>query len=145
MPSRKNNLDPLTIRPVVRTDAAEWLRLRTLLWPDGADEHAQEIDAFLEGKLDEPDAVFLAQDGSGHVLALLELAIRSELLEMKNERIGYVEGLFVEPEARGRNIARKLLEFSREWAKKEGCTVLASDRAERIIVHKRFRVASSPQ
>lgn len=134
----ENSLDSLTIRPVVRADAAEWLRLRTLLWPDGAEDHAQEIEAFFEGKLDEPIAVFFAQGHEGRVLGLLELAIRSELLEMRNERIGYVEGLFVEAEARGSNVARKLLEFSREWTREQQCTLFASDRAERVIVYQRF-------
>lgn len=138
MPLHVNSLDELTIRPVAREDAAEWLRLRTLLWPDGADEHSLEIEAFFEGKLDEPTAVFLARDSGGRVLALLELAIRPELLEMKNQRIGYVEGLFIEPEARGGNIAQKLLEFSRKWAREQRCTVFASDRAERVIVYQRF-------
>jgi aminoglycoside 6'-N-acetyltransferase I len=129
----------LTIRPVVRTDAAEWQRLRTLLWPDGAADHTQEIKAFFEGKLDEPSAVFFAQNSDGRVLGVLELAVRSELLEVTNERIGYVEGLFVEAEARGGNVARKLLEFSREWAREQQCTAFASDRAERPIVYRRFR------
>ncbi len=142
MSSSENAFDELTLRPVVRADAAEWLRLRTLLWPDGAEDHAQEIEAFFEGKLDEPTAVFFAQDHGGQVVALLELAIRSELLEMKNERIGYVEGLFVEPEARGSNAARKLLEFSREWAREQHCTVFGSDRAERVIVYQRFEADS---
>lgn len=145
MPSRKGNLGPLTIRPVVCADAAEWLRLRTLLWPDGAEEHAQEIEAFFADKLEEPTAVFLAEDSDGRALGLLELSIRSELPNMTNERIAYVEGLYVEAAARGHNIARRLLEFSRAWAQKEGCTALASDRAERVIVHKRFGAASSPQ
>ncbi len=145
MPANENTFDTLTIRPVIPADTAEWLRLRTLLWPDGADEHAQEVEAFFVGKIDEPTAVFFAHASDGRVLALLELAIRSELLEMHNERIGYIEGLFVEPEARGSNVARKLLEFSREWAREQRCTVLASDRAERVIVHQRFAANSGPQ
>ncbi len=145
MPASENTFDTLTIRPVIWADAAEWLRLRMLLWPDGADEHAPEIEAFFLGKRDEPDAVFFVQDGGGRVLGLLELAIGSELLEMHNERIGYIEGLFVEPEARGSNVARKLLEFSREWAREQRCTVLASDRAERVIVHQRFAANSGAQ
>jgi aminoglycoside 6'-N-acetyltransferase I len=144
MPTDMNSFDELTIRPVVQADAGKWLRLRTLLWPDGAEDHAQEIDAFFAGKLDEPAAVFLAQDGEGRVLALLELAIRSELLEMKNERIGYVEGLFIEPKARGGNVARKLLEFSLAWAGEQQCTAFASDRAERVIVYQRFGAGSGP-
>jgi aminoglycoside 6'-N-acetyltransferase I len=126
----ESSQNELTIRPVARVDAAEWLRLRT------------EIEAFFAGKLDEPAAVLLAQNSTGRAVALLELAIRSELLEMKNERIGYVEGLFVEPEARGSSIARKLLEFSRGWAREQRCTVFASDRAERVIVYQRFGAES---
>lgn len=84
MPMRKDSFDELTIRCVSPADAAEGLRLRTLLWPDGADDHAQEIKAFFQGKLDESTAAFFAQDSGGGAVALLELAIRSELMEMKN-------------------------------------------------------------
>jgi aminoglycoside 6'-N-acetyltransferase I len=138
MPIDETSRDELTIRPVRRADTGDWVRMRTLLWPDCAADHPQEIEAFFEGTLDEPTAVFFAQDRVGRILGLLELAIRSELLEMTNKRIGYVEGLFVEPEARGGNVARKLLEFSRGWARSEGCSVFASDRAERLIVYRRF-------
>jgi len=138
----EKRLEELTIRPVAPSEAAEWLRLRTLLWPDGAEDHAKEIEAFFEGKLDEPMAVYFARESGGRVVGLLELAIRSELLDITNQRIGYVEGLFVEPEARGHNVARKLLEFSRAWALRERCTMFASDRAERVILYERFRADS---
>lgn len=36
----------MEIRPVIPTDAPEWLRLRSQLWDDPAHHHPGEIDAF---------------------------------------------------------------------------------------------------
>lgn len=128
----------VTIRPLTQSDSREWLALRIVLWPDGATEHADEIQAFFDGKLEEPVAVFVAESPVKEILGFAELSIRSQWQGIERERIGYVEGLFVRPEARGRGVARKLLQESRQWARREGCTRFASDRAERIIFDKRF-------
>ena len=35
------------VRPVERSDAAAWLRMRRALWPDGAETHGGEIEEIL--------------------------------------------------------------------------------------------------
>src|SRR4029077_14923357 len=54
----------LIVRPVAPRDATAWLRLRCALWPEGSEsEHASEITEFLDGRVREPLAVLVAQDG----------------------------------------------------------------------------------
>jgi aminoglycoside 6'-N-acetyltransferase I len=125
----------VAIRSITRGDAPRWEELRCALWPGHDAEHREEIAAFFAGTLPEPEAVLLAEEEGGRIVAMAELSVRSDLPEL-GRRVGYVEGLYVIPEVRNRGIARRLLQASREWARQQGCTVLASDRAERIVVDK---------
>jgi GNAT superfamily N-acetyltransferase len=59
---------------------------------------------------------------------------------LPNVEVGYVEGLYIEPEFRGRGITRRLLRFAQDWARKERCAAFASDRDGRIILDPRYRL-----
>jgi aminoglycoside 6'-N-acetyltransferase I len=139
MSAMKANQLVVKIRPVCPADAEAWERLRCDLWPDGREDHAPEIASFFAGTLDEPLAVLLAEDSDGKIVGFAELAIRTELPPLEGNRVGYVEGLYVVPEARGRGVARTLLVASRDWARKQKCVAVASDRAGRVIIDWRFR------
>lgn len=125
------------VRPVELSDAREWEAMRRDLWPDGADDHGREIAAFFASKLDEPEAVFVVQEGPS-LVALAELSIRNDIHELAGKRVGYVEGLYVVPSFRGCGLARKLLSAAREWARQNHCDACASDRADRIIIDPHF-------
>src|SRR5919106_5542767 len=121
-------LGRVTIRPVTRNDAASWLRLRCALWPDGSpSEHRVEIERFLSGQAHEPQAVFLALDGSGRAVGLAELSIRSCAEGCRTNRVAYLEGWYVVPDTRRRGIGRALVEAAEKWGRAQGCTELASD------------------
>jgi aminoglycoside 6'-N-acetyltransferase I len=128
----------MNIRAAREADAAAWEAMRCELWPDGAHEHGAEIAAFFAGQLEEPDAVFVAEDDTASLVAVEELAIRSDVPGAIGKRTAYVEGLYVVPEWRGRGVARQLLQVAKSWARENHCEAIASDRAERIIVVKNF-------
>jgi aminoglycoside 6'-N-acetyltransferase I len=130
----------LAIRPINLADARAWLRMRCELWPDGSADHPAEIESFFAGTLMEPLQVLVAETGAGCFVGFAELSIRTDLPALEGERVGYVEGLYVVPEARSRGSARALLRMSRAWALQQQCKHFASDRAGRIIVDHQYRL-----
>jgi len=143
MTDTKANDLVVKIRPVCPADAEAWEQLRCELWLDGRADHAPEIASFFAGTLAEPSAVLVAEDSVGKLVGVAELSIRIDLPSLIGTRVGYVEGLYVVPDARGRGVACSLLLASRDWARQQKCTALASDRAGRGIIDRRFRSKSS--
>ena len=143
MPTTHNYI-PFVIRLVTPEDAATWEALRCAHWPDGAADHGSEVASFFAGTLDEPNAVLLAELSTGEIAGFTELSIRSDLPGAGGKRTGYVEGLYIRPEFRGRGLARRFLCAARDWACTQGCVAFASDRAGRIIFDSRFQDGFSP-
>lgn len=128
----------IAISQVEPSEAIEWERLRCALWPDGAHEHAGEIAAFFNGTAAEPQAVLVARDRDGAMVGIAELSVRYDVSGLARWRTGYVEGLYIVPQARGQGLTRKFLTACRKWALDQGCTACASDRAERVIIDRKF-------
>jgi aminoglycoside 6'-N-acetyltransferase I len=137
MAAAKANELAVKIRPVRLSDAEAWQRLRCDLWPEGREDHAPEIASFFAATLEEPSAVLVAENPDGEIIAIAELSIRTDLSALVGTRVGYVGGLYVIPEARGRGVARSLLVASRDWARQQNCGGFASDRADRVIIDRR--------
>jgi aminoglycoside 6'-N-acetyltransferase I len=116
------------IRPVSETDADVWLRMRLALWPDATTaEHQHAIDRYFAGHRHEPREVLIAFDAAGSVLGLAELSIRNVVDSCVTDRVGYLEGWYVEPEARRRGVGRALVEAAERWAVEQGCSEFGSD------------------
>ena len=115
-----------TIRPLVESDLNEWLRLRTLLW-DQTDEndHRGEMVDIIEHA--DSQLVVVADRGEGNLDGFLEASIRPMAEDCETDHVGYLEGWYVEPEARRSGIGRALVGFAEEWARAHGCEEMASD------------------
>jgi len=134
----EGNPQKLFVRPILSSDALVWESMRCALWPDGNEDHRMEIAEFFAGTLDEPEVVVIATDTENAVVGLVELSTRFNVPGLGGRKTGYVEGLYVIPAARQRNVARILLKKSREWARKNECSHFASDRVDRIVIDRRF-------
>ncbi len=71
----------------------------------------------------------LAEDAEQRPLGFVELSLRAYAEGCQSDNVAYVEGWYVVPEARGRGAGRALMQAAEEWARRQGCTELASDAA----------------
>jgi aminoglycoside 6'-N-acetyltransferase I len=129
----------ISIRPATRADAGPWEALRCAMWPVDDGSHAEEMASFFDSTLKEPEAVFVAETSAGTLVGVVELSTRFDLEGFLEQPVGYVEGLYLVPDARQRGVTRQLLRVSQQWARDTGCVGFASDRAGRIMVYSRFR------
>lgn len=117
-----------SVRVVTPADSGAWLRMRLALWPSGSEaEHREDIERFLTGDAPEPLAVLVAEDRQGRLVGFAELSIRGYAEGCRSTRVAYLEGWFVEPEARRRGISRALIAAAEEWGRAQGCDEFASD------------------
>lgn len=113
------------VRLVGAADRAEWLRMRRLLWPDGADEHGAEIDACLAAA-DPSLATFVLARPDGRLGGFLEAGSRP-YAEGCAGPAGYIEGWWVDEDLRRQGHGRRLVAAAEAWAREQGFTEMASD------------------
>jgi aminoglycoside 6'-N-acetyltransferase I len=117
----------IRVRHARPNDRAAWLEMRGALWPDGPPaEHASEIDAFFAGELRDPRAVLLAE-ADGRIAGFAELSVRQYAEDCDTDRVAYLEGWYVDPDARRQGVGRALVEAAEAWAEGLGCSEFASD------------------
>lgn len=122
----------MDVRPVEPSDQAEWARMRAALWPDAdPDQLAQEVSQFLATPDPVPlptlQAAFVCVREAGGLCGFVEVSIRPYAEGCETNRVGYVEGWYVDPDQRQLGIGRQLIAASEQWARSQGCTEMASD------------------
>jgi aminoglycoside 6'-N-acetyltransferase I len=101
----------IAVRHATPEDAAAWLAMRRVLWPETDDgEHADEIERYFRGDVREPAAVLLAEEGDGRAIGFAELSIRPYAEGCRSDRVAYLEGWWVAPGGRRRGVGRALVE-----------------------------------
>ena len=116
----------MRVRAAEERDAPPWLRMRRALWPDENGDHEREIRAYFAGGPSQPLAVLVAED-QGSLVGFAELSIRSCADGCRTNRVAYLEGWFVETEARLQGIGRALVAAAEDWGRSQGCREFGSD------------------
>ncbi len=95
------------------------------LWPNSADESLKEdVRACIDS---DNGAVFLLFDGENpEGFAMCSLR-HDYVAGASSSPVGYLEGIYVEPQARRKGAAKRLLECCENWALERGCAELGSD------------------
>ena len=107
------------------TSDRDWLAMRLRLWPEGtATEHARDMaDALARGHF-----VRVAISDDGAAAGFVEASKRVDYVNgTSTSPVAFLEGLYVEPAARRRGVARALVEAVIAWASATGSRELASD------------------
>lgn len=114
-----------SIHPIQQTDIPAIVSMAQILYKeDDAEMLAEEFTDFLSS---EKDQVFVAKEGE-EVTGFLHMSIRHDYVEgALSYPVGYMEGIYVQPDYRHQHIARQLSEAGMKWAKEKGCAQIASD------------------
>ncbi|MFZ5880547.1 MAG: aminoglycoside 6'-N-acetyltransferase [Chloroflexota bacterium] len=118
-------MDEIIIRRADAEDKPDWLRMRLLLWTYAtAEGFASQLDLTLA----DPDmAVFIAALPDGRRVGFLEAGMRAYGEGCETSPVGYVEGIYVDEDLRGRGVALRLMRAAEDWARDMGCHEIASD------------------
>jgi aminoglycoside 6'-N-acetyltransferase I len=113
------------IRPYRPDDHAEWLRLRRALWPEIArEDEAADAAAWLA----RPDAVVIvAVRPDGGLAGFAELGARPYADGCETSPVAFLEGWYVDADARGQGVGAALVRAGEAWARQQGYRELASD------------------
>lgn len=107
----------------------EDLREITLMSLDLFKDHTfnemyKEFSGFIES---ETDAVFISK-AANEIAGFIQMSLREDYVEGSHSSpVAYVEGIYVKEAYRKNGIARQLVNSGEEWAKKKGCSQIASD------------------
>jgi aminoglycoside 6'-N-acetyltransferase I len=115
----------MNIRPVEPRDAADWLRMRQILWTD-----EDTLEAGVEAHFAAPKSdviVLVAEDANGKLIGFAEAGTRPYAEACETSPVGYLEGWFVEEHARGSGVGRALVQAAETWARDRGLSEFGSD------------------
>lgn len=117
---------PSAVRPARPADSAEWVRMRRALWPSAAAAEIADVSHYFSG--DDDYACFVAARASGEGLeAFLEMAVRPFAEGCETDRVAYMEGWWVDPDARQEHVGGALVALAEDWARSRGCREMAAD------------------
>lgn len=113
------------IRRLQERDRQAWLALRIALWPR---EDTDEFEADITGILADPEAMpaFGAFDGA-RLIGFAEAAERPWGDGCETAPVGWLEGIYVDPDYRRHGIGRALVAAVTDWARGRGYSELGSD------------------
>ncbi|MFT5517123.1 MAG: aminoglycoside 6'-N-acetyltransferase I [Rhodothermales bacterium] len=103
-----------------------------------AERMEQEVFLGLVGSPDTPGRL----DGSAEVAGFAEVALRNRVDGCLTSPVGYLEAIYVAPEARGAGLGRQLLDAAIYWARAQGCTEFATDSDLKDEAAQRFHLAT---
>jgi len=110
-----------------QSELQHWLDLRCLLWPGDSGDHLNEIQQYFCGQNPHIERVWGVRSKGIPVVGFLELSLRSYAEGTSDSPVPYVEGWFVQADARGRGAGKALMESAMGWASSRGFAYLASD------------------
>lgn len=114
----------MEIRQALPADRDALLPLVLALWPSHT---AEEMACELQGQLAQEDTLFLLAYNDTSC-GFAQCSLRHDYVEgTHSSPVGYLEGIYVAPEAREHGVARALVAQCEDWARARGCAEFASD------------------
>jgi aminoglycoside 6'-N-acetyltransferase I len=124
-------MSALIFREARPDDCAELAQLRHNLWPDGSlEDHLRELAILLAGVVRGtlPLAILVAEATGGELVGFVEVGLRSHADGCDpSHPVGYLEGWYVAPGWRRRQVGACLVAEAEAWARRHRCREMASD------------------
>ena len=109
------------IKLLEEKDLKTWSEMCAAVYGANADEMLTEYE---EGRFPNDYIYFIDEEIAGFI----SLSLRNDYVEgTESNPVGYIEGIYIKDDYRGRGIARELIEFAKDWSKERGCREMASD------------------
>lgn len=114
-----------TIQEMKLSDISDVAEMGQLLFKENESVVlVKEFEHMLESK---KNSIIVAKENK-EIAGFIHVSLRYEYVEgTTSAPVAYVEGIYVKPDFRQRQLARKLILSGEEWAKGKGCTQIASD------------------
>ncbi len=113
------------IKEAVFGDAADIARLAQKMWSDST---LEDLVKDFENAVEQTKSAVFVLTEDNKAVGFAQCQLRNDYVEGTAGRpVGYLEGIYVEPDYRHRGFAKELLKKCEEWAKEKGCTEFASD------------------
>jgi aminoglycoside 6'-N-acetyltransferase I len=104
-----------------------WRQMRQALWPEMTEaENLHETEAMMTAT--SRFFVRIAMNTQDNPIGFVEATLRTDYVNgCATSPVAFLEGIYVEPEARRQGIARTLVGAVEEWGRKMDCREFASD------------------
>lgn len=127
------------IKIATKDDAVVVAKLAIQMWEDNSIEGLTE--EFIE-LIEKDDAQIFIKFVENKAVGFAQCQLRYDYVEgTENSPVGYLEGIFVEEEYRGKGFAKELLSECQKWAKEKGCLEFASDCELDNVTSLKFHMA----
>lgn len=114
----------MNIRQATPADSSALGLLAAQLWEHDAAVLAAEYAALTAS----PEAACFLAESDGSPVGFAQCQLRHDYVEgTETSPVGYLEGIYVQPDHQHRGIARALLSACEDWARTQGCKEFASD------------------
>ena len=113
------------VRKAEKKDISVIADLAVLLWSDNSAEDLR--NEFAEMLSNDGAQIFLKYENDVPV-GFAQCQLRNDYVEgTETSPVGYLEGIFIKEDYRGRGYAKELLAACEKWAESKGCKEFASD------------------
>jgi aminoglycoside 6'-N-acetyltransferase I len=119
------NADSIQIREALAADQADWIAMRSELWPGSDADHRAEVATYFSART--PQTVTLVAVHDQRLIGFLELSSRDYAQGCETSPVAYIEGWYVETAFRRGGVGRKLVHAAEAWARNAGYRELSSD------------------
>jgi aminoglycoside 6'-N-acetyltransferase I len=126
----------IRVRPRGAADDPEWLRMRLALWPAHAEaDHRRDMQDWL-GR-DDTVVLVAERDGAAGLAGFAEVGTRPYADGCETSPVAFLEGWYVDADARGRGVGASLIAAAETWARARGLREFASDALlENTVSHR---------